>query len=506
MATQPPQSPALPAGLRYYLLRGNIMVPVVPVDQLPFQLQGVPQQLAHRQMSDENWKLLKETEEPVSVLSVQAPATLLSSRSAAATKPYFLAPDHHVRNESVDTASELPCYNRWVASSLMTQPSTGHLRSMNAITLEQPSSLTDSFASIFQKDAQRLGHRMSYPSGIEPDPSKKEFCTHWIKTGECAFISIGCKYKHEMPTADKLRGLGFTQVPKWWKDKSAIAAKGPTWMQRRLASSNEEGEPLDEPLTHRAFPDPSMFRSKYTVERGPLRGSLLHEGSTLKRQIVPEPAEVIFSTRPRAPSQAAISRRDSQISNLLIDIEDVPVPPPSPQLSDSSSNSATFCDRQMPSSCSSELPTTSLVPAPEVTDRKLHVVEHRVQLQTANKAQTAKCSLGRPVARRSSLTSCASDSDEDTKSIEPLIRRKSTPLRANKGANAAQKQTGLASSKYATSNVKNAGCRNRDRNRRTPQKKNTAIEANDLHIEIGQLRRDVHEDGKAKRSITNTEG
>jgi hypothetical protein len=466
MATQ---SPALPVGLRYYLLRGDVMVPMVPVDQLPFQLHGVPRQLAHRQMSDEDWKLLKETEEPLFVLSVQAPATLLSSLSAAAAKSHLFAPDHHVRNKLVNTASELPRNNLWVASSPMTQPSTGHLRSMHATALEHPSSLTDSFASIYQKDAQRLGYRMLHPSGIEPDPSKKEFCTHWIKTGECAFISIGCKYKHEMPTTDKLRELGFTQVPKWWKEKSIITARGPTWMQRRLASGDEKGETLDEMPAHHAFSDTLKFRSKYVEERGLLRSGLVHERSILKREKVPEPAELASSTLPRTPSQAAITRRDSQISNLLIDIEDIPVPPPSPQLSNSSSDSAASCDTQLPSSYNSESPTALPVPAPEVADRKPHVVEHPIQLQTAKKAQTAEDSSSRPVARRSSLISCASDCEENTQSVKPFIKRKSAPLRAIKRANAAQKQPGLATSKYAASNVNNAGSRSRNRNCRMLQ-------------------------------------
>lgn len=494
MGIQPPQHLPLPAGLRYYLLRGNVMVPLVPVDQLPFQLQGVPRQLTHRQISDGDWKLLKETEEPTSVLQVQAPATILPSTSTATARPPFLAPDHHVRREPADAASETTRHNRWSASSPTTQPSTGHLRSMRAIALEHPSSLIDSFASNCQNDAQRLGYRTPYPSGIEPDPSKKEFCTHWIKTGECAFISIGCKYKHEMPTTDRLRELGFTQVPKWWKEKSAIAARGSTWMQRRLASGDEGGDQLDEMPIHRAFPDPSTFRSKYMEEGGPLRDGLLQERSILKRDIIPE------------PPQAAISRRDSQIFNLLIDLGDTPAPPPSPQLSNSSSNSVASCDIQLPSSCSSESPPASPVPTSEVTDRKPDVVEHHNQLQTVRNSQIAKEPLGQPIAYRSTQISCASDSEENTRPIKPLTRRRATPLRVIRGLNASQKQSGLVNSKYAASNVKNAESRSRNRNRRVPQQKPTAIEANDLHIKIDQLRRNVHQEEKSVKVSARSDG
>jgi hypothetical protein len=76
------EASALPDGLRYYLLHGNAMVPLVPIDQLPFQLQGIPRQLTHRQMSDESWKLLHETEFPATMLSIQAPSSILPYHSA----------------------------------------------------------------------------------------------------------------------------------------------------------------------------------------------------------------------------------------------------------------------------------------------------------------------------------------------------------------------------------------------------------------------------------------
>jgi hypothetical protein len=54
------------------------------------------------------------------------------------------------------------------------------------------------------------------PSGITPDSSKKEYCTHWIRTGECDFEQVGCVYKHEMPDIDTLRRVGFSKYPSWW--------------------------------------------------------------------------------------------------------------------------------------------------------------------------------------------------------------------------------------------------------------------------------------------------
>ncbi|KIW04100.1 uncharacterized protein PV09_04915 [Verruconis gallopava] len=48
----------------------------------------------------------------------------------------------------------------------------------------------------------------------------KEYCTYWIRTGECDYVQQGCRYKHEMPSLDRLREIGFTKgYPKWWLEK-----------------------------------------------------------------------------------------------------------------------------------------------------------------------------------------------------------------------------------------------------------------------------------------------
>ena len=334
------QPPALPDGLRYYLLRGSAMVPLVPIDQLPFQLQGVPRQLSHRQMSDENWKLLQETELPATSLSIQAPSDLVATHPASVSKPRFLAPDHHVRNEPTGTIEQAARPNRWSMPSETSEKTYAHPHTLQVSNPEHPSSLTDNFASIYQRDAQRLGYRRPGPSGIVPDPSQKEFCTHWIQTGECKYTSVGCLYKHEMPTIDRLRKLGFNQVPKWWKEKSAIIARGPTWMQRRLASGDEE----DEAPTPRAFPDPSTFKMRSAEERGVAHDVL--PTRTVRQRTSTEYAKALPISPPSAPIPRPTVRRESQISNLLIDLDDTPTPPSSPQPSSNSSVSSATSDAQ----------------------------------------------------------------------------------------------------------------------------------------------------------------
>ncbi|KAF1911455.1 hypothetical protein BDU57DRAFT_403084, partial [Ampelomyces quisqualis] len=323
----------MPDGLRYYILRGNVMVPLVPVDQLPFQLEGVPRQLSHRQMSDECWKLLKETEHVATSLAIRKPLITSTYQHAPAAKSRFLAPDHQVRLElTAETEQSQPTDQRTLLQKAA--PPALDPRNISPPGVHKSlDSLTDTFASIYHKDAQRFGYRMPYPSGIEPDPSKKEFCTHWIKTGECAFISVGCKYKHEMPTTEKLRGLGFTQLPRWWKEKSAVTTRGPTWMQRRLAAGNEDSEDGGDASDPRTFPDPSTFTNRLSDgKRFQVRETSppthLHQPSVNDSAITPRPPT------PIAHPNEMNFRHISQVSNLLIDLDEAPTVPLSPQLSD----------------------------------------------------------------------------------------------------------------------------------------------------------------------------
>ncbi|KAH7384638.1 hypothetical protein BKA66DRAFT_416894, partial [Pyrenochaeta sp. MPI-SDFR-AT-0127] len=331
MVDQPYHPHGLPEGLRYYLLRNGAMVPLIPVDQLPFRLQGISRQLTHRQMSDEGWKFLGETSEPLFTMSVQAPNTTFHSQPVSA-KPRYLAPDHHARLQTQSTPVESPRYNRSLSPAPVTETGARQVsRSLPTPRSEPSSSLTDSFASIYQKDAHRLGYLTTYPSGVEPDPSKKEYCTHWIKTGECAFISIGCKYKHEMPTVEKLRDLGFTQgMPRWWKEKSAIAARGQTWMQRRLAQGKGDAE-TNEIAAPRSFPDPSTFRFRHIEEPKPFHDSIPQDGGNLRKKVATDQqtARPVYSIA----TAHGTTRSVIQPQDLLIDLDDMPAPPPSPQLS-----------------------------------------------------------------------------------------------------------------------------------------------------------------------------
>jgi hypothetical protein len=124
-----PHTPPLERRARYYILRvpGNTMVPLVPIDQLPYQLEGVPSQLSHRQMCEDSWKYVDEVSEPVSVFPIVMPqqTNTLTASSAVLTPPKFLAPDHQVRGLWSHSPSDIS--KNW-RSRPLSNPVSGELQ------------------------------------------------------------------------------------------------------------------------------------------------------------------------------------------------------------------------------------------------------------------------------------------------------------------------------------------------------------------------------------------
>ncbi|KAL2857915.1 hypothetical protein BJY01DRAFT_241993 [Aspergillus pseudoustus] len=49
---------------------------------------------------------------------------------------------------------------------------------------------------------------------------KKEYCSYWIRHGECDYQQQGCLYKHEMPLdRSMLEKLGLRDIPRWYREK-----------------------------------------------------------------------------------------------------------------------------------------------------------------------------------------------------------------------------------------------------------------------------------------------
>ncbi|KAF5853252.1 hypothetical protein GGP41_001837 [Bipolaris sorokiniana] len=353
MATQSQNICSLPEDLRCYLLRGNTMVPLIPADQLPFQLKGIPRQLTHRQMSDQGWKLFKETKDAPSVLSVQAPIPNDSpSHCSPDGKPQYLAPDHNVRTESQNTNIALG-YSGRLSPQTLAAGTYECLGTPSTTRSERQSSLAD---AVYHREAQRSGYNNSNPG---PEPSKKVYCTHWIATGECRWMHTGCKYKHEMPGTEKLRELGFTRgTPRWWRERNAVSpAKPLTWMQRKVggrARSQSLEPPAENMPPARSFPDALTFRARRSEDRYAPGSEVVQKpgGGVCKRQ----------GSTEHSPASSIITPLLVAQTPNLIDLDDTPLPPPGPSQSQpSTAESSETCTPHSDASSSSP-PTPPFVP------------------------------------------------------------------------------------------------------------------------------------------------
>jgi hypothetical protein len=231
----------LPSGVRYSVLRNDVEVPLVPVDQLPFYIQGLPRELTPFRKHQEGWKSIGETQEPAVPLSIRAPPSLHSGLPSADTNRQFLPPDHDARRGPVVVSQGPKTQSETHPLSIV--PAEGRLTSLRM----------EGITAARSEGVQYPLYRLPNPSGIEPDPSKKEFCTHWIRTNSCDFMQQGCKYKHEMPDRKKLKELGFAEIPKWYRDKMAISAGASSWLRPRATQDNNDRQLSIEPPASRAF-------------------------------------------------------------------------------------------------------------------------------------------------------------------------------------------------------------------------------------------------------------
>ncbi|KAK1055711.1 hypothetical protein LTR74_015486 [Friedmanniomyces endolithicus] len=280
------QLPPAQPRLLYFISRDTgIMVPLIPADELPFnvRLAGVPRVLRMEDMlgmhhvgmvayTGMTYALERDIHTGVKMLEDPAAAMQAMQRSMSQPPPVdptrshlrsqsgtpitYLAPDAHARHALAHSAA----YNSAAYASNSARPVSAHetattwrssfnptstpvrILSTRALptTTTTPSTATppannppDPTQSIIDailattsgaQEASRLNYipksaLPTPPSGTLPDAEKKEFCTHWIRTGECDYTQQGCMYKHEMPEKATLERIGFRGLPRWWTER-----------------------------------------------------------------------------------------------------------------------------------------------------------------------------------------------------------------------------------------------------------------------------------------------
>ncbi|KAG9675456.1 hypothetical protein KCU99_g8691, partial [Aureobasidium melanogenum] len=187
--------------LKFFIERNDgSLVPLVPVDELPddVRLIGVPLSLSAFQAND---MLFLGHDSSVGRKFSHAGAmsikeTVAPSLAAMKYTPQpEVAPHNHHVNQHMHTQPLPP-----PASAFVPTPKPLGLSKSKPLCNEHPLP----------------------PSGIEPDPSKKIYCTYWIQNGQCGFTQQGCMYKHEIPEdKETLESIGLKSVPAWWRKEQA---------------------------------------------------------------------------------------------------------------------------------------------------------------------------------------------------------------------------------------------------------------------------------------------
>ncbi|KIX00641.1 uncharacterized protein Z518_09706 [Rhinocladiella mackenziei CBS 650.93] len=56
-------------------------------------------------------------------------------------------------------------------------------------------------------------------------PGTKEYCSYWIRHGECDYAQQGCMYKHEIPLdLETLNRIGHRDIPRWYREKHGLGS------------------------------------------------------------------------------------------------------------------------------------------------------------------------------------------------------------------------------------------------------------------------------------------
>ncbi|KAI7329598.1 hypothetical protein KC315_g6077 [Hortaea werneckii] len=243
-AIQIPPQAAQPRPL-YFISRNNgVFVPLVPADELPYtiRLQGLPRVLRfdqtvgmqHVGTAPYTGMTFKIEDEGAHRSTSQPPGGLHARSQSALVNPVkkYLAPDALARQALAQTAnSQQASISASEACKMSAHEASSNWRS-TASTTSKPTtsnttqSIIDAIVSTTSgaAEAARVGYvprsTVTPPSGAQPDQDKKEYCTYWIRTGECDYMQQGCLYKHEMPEKPTLERIGLGRnLPRWWVEK-----------------------------------------------------------------------------------------------------------------------------------------------------------------------------------------------------------------------------------------------------------------------------------------------
>ncbi|KAF2231695.1 hypothetical protein EV356DRAFT_535209 [Viridothelium virens] len=209
----------------WYITRGNgILTPLIPADELPHEvrLRGISRQISSTETQAMNHVGHMPHNGAVYELEQNAELTMGSSHTGNTHMRDMPTNSRHAMAQNSEDLQQL--YEEHERVILQRSPILPVMDSpQRELSDCNPSTerYTQQGTISGMESLPYVRARPPPPSGLEPDLSKKKYCTFWLRKGECDFMQQGCLYKHDLPhTAEEWTHIGFKTVPAWIKHKS----------------------------------------------------------------------------------------------------------------------------------------------------------------------------------------------------------------------------------------------------------------------------------------------
>ncbi|TKA30741.1 hypothetical protein B0A50_02461 [Salinomyces thailandicus] len=502
----------------YFLSRNTgVLVPLIPADEIPFnvRLQGVPrvmqfdQTIGMQHVGTAPYTGLTfkvEDDGPQRPITTCQPPSAghFRSQSNSVNSPLkgYLAPDTLAR-QALATQSTPPPTSSNPTTTTTPRHISAHQSSNNWRNPAPPSTATPTARTTTTSDsnptqslidaiisttsgaaeAARLGYTpkptATPPSGAQPDQDRKEFCTYWIRTGECDYMQQGCLYKHEMPDRAGLERIGFRTVPRWWLERGGGSARSggmgverpvvgsggrrKDWLKSGLrggsVSGSSEGSSSEEGNEEREGSSGSEGRVSELSSAGstaaveakpstpPLAKSSLSSNAANK---TPAPARSTFPLPPSAATTAATSSPEPRKPTPTTDLDLIDLTLPLPA---NTTNTTTTSSLNPPSTKPPKPSTPSTTPASTATGAKVFVPkgESPIPHLAAYTAASARKRAGGTSSRRASKATAATSASAAPGG--PGQTQLQTQTQVQKPARQEKRFEGLMASRHAVGDV-----------------------------------------------------
>ncbi|KAL4970831.1 uncharacterized protein BDV14DRAFT_3460 [Aspergillus stella-maris] len=197
---------------QYFCSRPNgALVPLIAVDELPSSIfiHGAPPALSAAETQGMTSLGCLGPRGQIYLVESSAPAASRSSSNGGTSQQprssdlqAELVNLFNNNNLSADERSKLQALIQHMASTWqMNNPSTA--------------------GALVPRNGGSYGNGVAQQVRTNSRNFKKEFCSYWIRHGECDYSQQGCLYKHEMPLdKEGLDKVGLRDIPKWYREKT----------------------------------------------------------------------------------------------------------------------------------------------------------------------------------------------------------------------------------------------------------------------------------------------